>query len=107
MRSNVYLIRSGKKGPIKIGIAKNVDSRISELQIGNPNKLFLVAIFPIHSEKKAREIERHLHKLFKRQHIRGEWFRSDISFSRIEKSEKMQALFNTTDNPDLRQGVEG
>ncbi len=80
---NVYFIRSGKKGPIKIGVANNVSSRLSELQIGNPFELSIVAIIPFSSRKKAESFEKKIHKRFVDQRIRGEWFAGNININKL------------------------
>lgn len=72
----VYLIQSGKgkNKPVKIGIARNVERRISELQIGNPETLQLIAKILCNSKSHAHSLEYKLHKYFWRSHINGEWF---------------------------------
>jgi len=81
----VYLIRSGrKKGAIKIGVASNIEKRISELQTGNPAELCLVASIPCSSRKHAYDIEKGLHKRLRRWHIRGEWFDGKLDLKLID-----------------------
>lgn len=54
---------------VKIGHAKNPIDRMSDLQIGNPFALELVATYP-----GGGWIEWHLHKSMKAFRVRGEWF---------------------------------
>jgi hypothetical protein len=68
-RSQVYWIRSGLVGPIKIGSARDVDIRLSELQVGNPEKLFLLTSAP-----GACDREKAFHRSLKADRLRGEWF---------------------------------
>jgi hypothetical protein len=56
-------------GFIKIGHGR-VRQRASELQIGNPRPLIIVAIIPYGT----REVEGELHDRFSRYRHRGEWF---------------------------------
>jgi len=82
--SNVYLIRSGKKGPIKIGVADNVAKRMSDLQTGNPNELLIEAIIPCRNKKEAYVTEKWIHKICSKDHVRGEWFSSKLKLSKIQ-----------------------
>lgn len=41
--SHVYIIRSGNTGAYKIGVAKDVEKRLEGLQVGNPEKLHIIA----------------------------------------------------------------
>jgi len=68
----VYLIRSGESDAFKIGYARNVAQRISELQCGSPDLLTLVA-----STFGAAKLEGRMHRMFQQHRIRGEWFRFD------------------------------
>ena len=80
---SIYFIRCGKKGPIKIGYAKDVEKRMADLQIGNPYQLFLIAAVPVKSMAHGKQVEKWLHQRFKTQHIRGEWFRPTIKLKPI------------------------
>ena len=75
--SYVYFIQSGtgKDAPIKIGVAKNVNKRLEILQIGNPDKLTVITAIKADNELQAYWLEKNLHKFFKSDCIRGEWFR--------------------------------
>lgn len=70
--SSVYFIQCGTGGPIKIGIASDVNKRLGSLQTGHHEQLHLLA----HIEAYER-FEAMLHKRFKRGLIRGEWFKPD------------------------------
>lgn len=65
----VYFIRSGDYGPVKIGTARNVDSRLRTLQTGNPERLALIGTEPGDGTR-----ERELHARFASARITGEWF---------------------------------
>jgi hypothetical protein len=68
----VYLIRS--QTFTKIGIANDVESRLSHLQTGNPWPLELLACFYFQD---AVCVERVLHQKFELARDRGEWFTLD------------------------------
>jgi len=81
---NVYFVRAGNRGAIKIGIARNVNRRIDALQTGNAFKLNLIASIPCSSRKEAEHLEGRLHRFFSKQRIRGEWFQGNIDFRKAE-----------------------
>jgi len=84
----VYFIRQGAgngKGPIKIGMASNLERRLNTLQTGNPVELNFIACIPCDSREEARELERKLHDFFRGSKIRGEWFKGGINMARIEQ----------------------
>lgn len=71
----IYFIQSGKSGAVKIGWSStSAESRLMELQCGNPQKLSLVKTI----ENKTRSDECAMHKHFKHLHIRGEWFHPSV-----------------------------
>ena len=65
-----YIIRAGKCGPVKIGRARNVHARRSELQTGNHEELYIVRII-------EGDVETGLHRRFSHLSIHREWFRFD------------------------------
>ena len=68
----LYLIRSEQY--IKIGIASDVDTRLSEMQVGNPCKLSIEAVFNV---GEAQQLEGVFHKLYRHKRVSGEWYRHD------------------------------
>lgn len=68
----VYFIQmGGHDGPIKIGWTDgNPLSRLSAIGTGNPHDLALIAIIP----DAARSLEGQLHREFRNDRVRGEWF---------------------------------
>ena len=67
----LYFIECGQDGPIKIGIASCVFSRLASLQSSNPHPLqCLVAV----ERKVAKFLEADLHDRFAESKIHGEWF---------------------------------
>jgi len=69
----VYFIHDATSDAVKIGWAKDPFARLRDLQIGNPNNLTLAFCFAT-----ERNTERILHKRFRNQHIRGEWFDESV-----------------------------
>jgi len=66
-----YFIQAGTDGPVKIGVAKDVEQRIKELQTGCPDDLRLIG-------RIQGNFESELHQRFSQFRVRGEWFNSDI-----------------------------
>jgi len=60
--------------PIKVGISTNIKTRLSNLQTGNPNRLFLLGWITTIEYKK---LEKELHQQLIGEKIRGEWFELD------------------------------
>lgn len=83
----VYLIQSGYTGPIKIGVAKDVNARLCGLQVGNPIELKLITSIGPFNRAKAEALEKQLHRKFKHKHVRGEWFSRTIDLSSITETD--------------------
>ncbi len=58
----------------KIGIANDVDTRLSQLSTGNPYPLDVVSIYGFPN---AETVERALHQRYSDVRVRGEWFGLD------------------------------
>lgn len=75
----LYIIQYGNTNQYKIGITKNLNRRISELQVGSPYELKLVKIWTHTRREKIEEYERVIHRYLIREgyQIRkdSEWFR--------------------------------
>ena len=72
----VYFIQEviGIYAPIKIGVSKNVQERMRNIQGCNPRKLEVYAVIGPMGKAKAFNLEESLHRKFRRFHLRGEWF---------------------------------
>jgi len=79
----VYFIRAGNNGPIKIGVAVNVESRMETLQTGNHLELRIVTKIKCDSRLDAYGKENKFHRLFAKKRLRGEWFKGDIRINQI------------------------
>ena len=89
----VYLIKKSSGG-IKIGVSKNPESRLKQLQTSCGEKLSIVARLPFKSRKQAFEFEKILHIKFSKYRIGGEWFKSCI-LSKFCSSENLLPDFVT------------
>ena len=79
MTQILYIIQYGNTNQYKIGITKNLNKRISELQVGSPYELRLVKIWTHTTREKIEEYERVIHRYLIKEgyQIRkdSEWFR--------------------------------
>ncbi len=66
---HVYFMQGEHGGPVKIGFATDLDARLSQLQVGRPDRLRLLA--SIQAEART---ERLLHTSFEADRLTGEWF---------------------------------
>lgn len=73
-KSNVYFIQAEQSLRIKIGVAQDPEKRLSDLQVGSPEKLNLIGIV----YGAGREEERRLHNVFHYASTHGEWFEPTI-----------------------------
>lgn len=77
----VYFIQAEGGGDIKIGVSKNVNERLKQLQISNSEKLIITNILPGGYEK-----EKELHEKFKGINKGGEWFKATHMLAEISKA---------------------
>lgn len=73
--SYVYIV-GVSTNPVKIGHAADVVTRVSQLQIGNPDQLTVHKTFQV-DWSRAADIERQIHKKLEKERRRGEWFNVD------------------------------
>lgn len=67
----VYLVKESFYGLVKIGIAKNLSSRLASMQAGCPQELTVLGYF---ETKSARYVEKTLHRKFSSKRYRSEWY---------------------------------
>lgn len=80
----VYFIQSGgERGPVKIGTAVNLGSRLSSLQTSHHKKLVVLGTIPGDARTEAEQHER-----FRKYHLTGEWFRCAGSLADFVKTLK-------------------
>ena len=70
-KSYVYLLKVSSDGIYKIGVAKDVNRRVKQLQTGNPEEIQILKTF--HSQYPYK-IESYLHRKYKRNNVLGECF---------------------------------
>jgi len=67
----LYLIKEEGSSNYKIGISKDPETRLKQLQTGNSNRLALV--YTTKAENRYKE-ERKIHKILEAYKLHGEWF---------------------------------
>lgn len=72
--TNIYFIQSVDGGPVKIGRAVNVGSRLRELQSVCPTQLRAVRVI----RDAPQYIEAELHRRFRDYRLHGEWFSPEV-----------------------------
>jgi hypothetical protein len=70
----VYAIQNTETGSVKLGISRNPEQRLKQLQTGNDCKLELIQF---RRAKNGFADEVAMHFANKQRHIRGEWFSSE------------------------------
>ena len=68
----VYFITDGDY--IKIGVANNLENRLSALQTSNAKELKILFSIPMKDKESAYALELFLHNTYKSKNVRGEWF---------------------------------
>jgi hypothetical protein len=66
----IYFIQSGKSDLVKIGYAADPQTRLRQLQCGNPEPLRLIA-----TKDGEKDAEGQWHRRLAHLRVRGEWFR--------------------------------
>lgn len=100
---SVYLIRAND-GKYKIGVSKNPQKRLNQLQTANSDELKLIKTY---KSNIAQKLESVLHNRYAHGKERGEWFNlSIIDESRFcntcENIEKTLYLLNNSDNEFIK-----
>ena len=85
----VYFVQAEEGGLIKIGITKNPHMRLSTMQTNCPVLLQTLRVIPAHTP-----VEKTLHRLFRNQRVRGEWFRPESSLVELIRAVPKE-LFGT------------
>jgi len=80
MSHYVYFITYAREeNPVKIGITKDMQRRLGELQTGNPNLLKIGYHYELQDEQYALKLETMLHKRYAIRQLQGEWFGIDLA----------------------------
>lgn len=72
--SYVYFVFNQDSNAVKIGVAKNIQKRLSALQTSSPAKLELLGFIKTNNSRDAKKLEHSLHQKFTALWIMGEWF---------------------------------
>jgi hypothetical protein len=89
----IYIILSGGQcGPIKIGISKDPEQRVIDLQTGNPYTLVLFGFSQVGSFAAAKTLEASVHAVLAASRLVGEWFDTDPDTARRTILEKAADL---------------
>lgn len=78
---HLYFLRSMTLDAVKVGFAVNPAQRLSTLQTGNPNKLYISMIVPIETAA-----ERVFHEVMLPHRVSGEWYPDDTFMSCLESN---------------------
>ena len=70
--AGVYFVQAGTNGPVKIGRARDISTRLADLQVANHEPLRLLGF--IRTDRDSFRRERDVHALFKDSWRGGEWF---------------------------------
>lgn len=74
MRDNkgyVYILKVSSDGIYKIGVSKNVERRVKQLQTGNAEPIEIIRTFLSDYPYKVESV---LHRKFQREHVHGECY---------------------------------
>jgi len=82
----LYLIHCDSTGNSKIGISKNPKTRAAAISCAMGLPVKLASVWKVNQP--AREIEKSLHSLFKKQRLVGEWFSGLLTSEEIESNIK-------------------
>lgn len=75
----VYVAKESISGRYKIGISKNPEKRIKELNTGNPEQLILVHAYLVSEQGNLSESL--AHSIFEENRLKGEWFKENIDLN--------------------------
>ena len=71
---NVYLFIERDSRMFKVGFSCDPNSRVLQLQTGNPREIEFVTAMPRMVARTALSVEQDTHKQLREGHVRGEWF---------------------------------
>ena len=90
MPQKIYIISCAETSFLKIGVANDVNKRLSQLQGGCPFVLSVEYSTKKTKDDIARQVESRAHYILKDSHERGEWFDIELcdAISAIIKAKK-------------------
>ena len=93
-KSYVYCIQERSRdanAPIKIGIARSPEQRLTNMQVGNPMLLAIYGLIGPMSDADAAILENEIHINMSKHRIRGEWF-SGRALSVFDKAQRKHGV---------------
>lgn len=81
--TSIYIIKEEGKNFYKIGVARNVESRLKQIKTGNPNELTVIYQKEFPDGKTAYHLENKCHNIVKDKRIYSEWF--ELSKTDVDK----------------------
>lgn len=95
--SSVYVIALSRGKPTKVGIARNVATRLSHIASSTPEEVYLHEVFWLPGKPLALRVEKAVHAMLDKAgaRIRGEWFD-------VLPSLAAQAVRHVIDNQGLK-----
>ena len=94
--SYIYIIGADKP-PYKVGISKNPERRLKNLQTASPHKLRIHVKQPTDAVK-VKQLETLIHRNLSNYHTLGEWFNLDLEKLKLQIE---YALIRYEDDPML------
>lgn len=83
-KTGVYIIRFQNTDNYKIGITKNLKTRISQFSTGNPDNIIIEYFI---ATEHYKSLEKHFHSIFKNNRMKGEWFKfTQKEFQELESN---------------------
>lgn len=96
----IYFVQAVTGGPIKIGVASNVYTRLKGIQTGSPVKLQIIAFVP---DDDPRFLEGLLHERFAQFRLEGEWFQEHEALTELVKKAERRYPLETYLHAVVRQ----
>lgn len=87
----VYFIQTaGPDGPVKIGVATDIRTRLAALQTAHPWELKVLGYEHIDDESSRYAREQFLHQRFAADRMSGEWFRASQALLRLAMAHQLE-----------------
>lgn len=106
--SFVYIVELVGTKYIKIGMAYDVQSRLSELQTANPGELKLKYTIKCASREECHELEKLFHSLYQQYRTKGEWFALpvDQTIGEFERASKLLQFVSKSQIEAMRHNID-
>lgn len=103
-KSYVYAIKVKNTNKVKIGVSSRIEQRFKDLQSANPDELELLSYCEC-PDKQVYQVEAYLHKKFKENNIRCEWFNLSDEIVLSVVNDNLLNLIEYEENEKLRKIV--